>query len=455
MPSIYLFIGEYNMKYKSKIDREYKPIIYDILESNEKYDNEIKVMIENSLGYSYSYSFNASDNPSVSYPLAERIVKSLLWIVGGNKIYISGNKEYRDLLQKSFSKGGDREFDASFMENVYKKPLEIIHTDSFKEDNLLNLKLGKNFKGYKIGFDAGGSDMKISAVVDGEVIFSDEILWLPKIQNDISYHYEYIKKAFLLAMEKMPRLDGIGVSSAGIYIDNKTATASLFRGCDKRYSKEIENIYLNIRDEIAPGVPIEVMNDGDVTALAGAIYFNSNSVLGIAMGTSEAGGYVNKDGGFTGWLSELGYVPVTLKTTKSDTVWSGDSGIGGNYFSQDAVIRLAGMAGLELKGDTLAAKLSYCQSLMENGNELAYEIFRTIGIYLGYTIPFYAEFYKIDTLLLLGRVTSGSGGDLVISTAKEILKNEFPYLSINVVTADEKFKRVGQSIAAASLPKNK
>ncbi len=171
------------------------------------------------------------------------------------------------------------------------------------------------------------------------------------------------------------------------------------------------------------------------------------------MGTSEAVGYINKEGGLNGWLSELAFVPVDYNDDAMVDEWSGDYGCGVKYFSQDGVIKLAEMAGFQFD-ETLspAEKLKVIQKLMAEGSELAKTIYEDIGIYLGHTLPFYATFYDMKHVLLLGRVTSGEGGMIILNKAKEVLASEYPELHIEVEMPDESNRRVGQSIAAASLP---
>ena len=91
---------------------------------------------------------------------------------------------------------------------------------------------------------------------------------------------------------------------------------------------------------------------------------------------------------------------------------------------------------------------------MANGDEKARLIFETIGVYLGYSIAHYANFYDIRNVLILGRVTSGQGGEIILQKADEVLRAEFPTLSesIKLSTPDEQQKRHGQAVAAASLP---
>jgi predicted NBD/HSP70 family sugar kinase len=250
----------------------------------------------------------------------------------------------------------------------------------------------------------------------------------------------------------MPRVDAIGGSSAGVFINNRAMIASLFRGIPEDRFDEVRNMFVRIGEEL--GVPFEIVNDGEVTALAGSMSLEDNGVLGIALGSSEAGGYVTMDGNITSWLNELAFAPVDYNPGASDDEWSGDIGVGARYFSQQCVFRLAPAAGIPLpEGVTDAEKLKAVQEKLEAGHEGATKIWESMGIYLGYAIAHYACFYELKHVLILGRCTSGKGGDLILNGAKEVLAAEFPELAhINIQLPDEKSRRVGQSIAAASLP---
>jgi predicted NBD/HSP70 family sugar kinase len=117
--------------------------------------------------------------------------------------------------------------------------------------------------------------------------------------------------------------------------------------------------------------------------------------------------------------------------------------------------RLLSPAGIQLDADlSLPDKLKSVQVLMEKGDERAANIYRTIGTYLGYAIAHYSTFYELENVLILGRVTSGPGGEIIIKGAQEVLRVEFPKLSehISFHIPDEKQKRHGQAVAAASLP---
>lgn len=392
----------------------------------------------------------------VNFLYVERLVKSLLWIRGGWKITIGGPKSIGEYIQKAYSETGIRAFDAKFMGNVYEKPFTVVVTDADKVPAAKeeSKPIGRHLEGYRIGFDAGGSDRKVAAVIDGEAVYSEEVIWHPKTQSDPEYHYKEILTAMKTAASHLPRVDAIGVSAAGIYINNRVMVASLFiKVPEDLFEKKVKNLFLDIQKELG-GVPIEVANDGDVTALAGTMELNDNCVLGIAMGTSEAGGYVDKHGNLTGWLNELAFVPVDFNKDSMVDEWSGDYGCGVKYFSQDAVIKLAPEAGIQLDDKlTPAEKLKVVQNYLSEGHEGAKKIFESIGCYLGYSLAYYADFYDIKHVLILGRVTSGEGGNLIQQKAEEVLKGEFPELAqkISLHLPDESKRRVGQAIAAASL----
>lgn len=419
----------------------------------------ISIAVERSGGLVSVYDtfiHGTADKSEADNYYIDRLVKFLLWAKGGFKVIVCGDEGVYNYLAKTYSKDGARAFDFDFMERVYEKPFEVVYVANFDKKPAANEKaksIGKHLDGCRIGFDAGGSDRKVSAVVDGEAIYSEEVVWNPKITADPDYHYNGILESLKTAASKMPRVDAIGVSSAGIYIDNRTMVASLFLKVPRdEFDAKVKDIYIRAAKEIGD-IPIEVVNDGDVTALAGAMELNDGEVLGIAMGTSEAVGYVDKDGNITGWLNELAFAPVDAQPNAMEDEWSGDIGCGVKYFSQDSVIKLAKPAGIELdENATPAEKLKVVQNLMENDDKRAIQIFKSIGTYLGHALGYYAEFYDVKHVLMLGRVTSGKGGDLVLSGAKAVLAEEYPANTMNVSTPDEKNKRVGQSVAAASLP---
>ena len=457
-----------NLKVKAKLDPKFEPlsvVVREMREATKENGQDVIVAIERNKGQISTYKTriypDGTGHDEENFRFIERIVKSLLWIAGGYKVFIAGSDVVGNKIKEAYTPNGIRAFDEDYMADVFEHPFEVVicSLEDAPEEYYIAESVGRHLDGCRIGFDAGGSDRKVSAVVDGESVYSEEVVWFPKLNSDPEYHYQGILEAFKTAASKMPRVDAIGVSSAGVYIENKTRIASLFLKVSKEdHDKRIKNIYLDVAKEIGEDIPVIVANDGDVTALAGAMDLNDDSVLGIAMGTSEAGGYIDQQGNITGWLNELAFVPVDFNTDAMVDEWSGDYGCGVKYFSQDGVIKLAPFAGITLDENlSPAEKLKVVQGLMEKGDPNAADIYDTIGAYFGYAIAYYSEFYDIKHVLIMGRVTSGQGGQILLSRAQEVLDKEFPELAekIELHIPDEKSRRVGQSVAAASLPRIK
>jgi hypothetical protein len=399
-------------------------------------------------------------------------------------------------------------------ERIYGRPMNIESGpyDACPEERESAAPLGRHLDGCRIGFDLGASDRKSAAVIDGKVVFSDEVPWNPSVQSDPQYHHDGINDSLKRAAAHLPRVDAIGGSAAGVYVANEVRVGSLYRAVPAdKFDARIRRLFFDLQRAWGD-VPFDVVNDGEVTALAGSMALGSRSctaklgadavdggaggrgssgspgerapgglvtstahsasggrgtgtggadvvdggaVLGVAFGSSLAAGYVTPQGNITTWLNELAFVPVDYRPDAPADEWSGDAGVGVQYFSQQAVGRLLAPAGIVLPREMpLPVKLEQVQKLMADGDERARRIYQTIGVYFGYSIATYADFYEVRNLLVLGRVLSGEGGDLILSTAGEVLKAEFPEVAerIRYHIPDEKEKRHGQAIAAASLP---
>ena len=399
---------------------------------------------------------DTEENLELNFRYVERIVKFMLWAYGGCEVAIAGAPLVAARLAKVYAANGERAFDYEVMgERIYGKEFKIVSIpyDQAKPEKSISMKLGGNFAGCRIGFDLGGSDRKCAAVIDGKTVHSEEVVWDPYFQKDVNYHREGILDSLRRAAAKMPRIDAIGGSAAGVYVENQPRIASLFRGIPEAdFKDKVRPIFLEIAKEF-PGVPFVVLNDGEVTALAGAVSLQKNSLIGLAMGTSEAVGYVTPDGNLTDYLNELAFAPVDYRTDNPPRdEWSGDCGVGASFLSQQAVGRLVEAAGFEFPADTkLPEILKMVQSARAENDERASAIYRSIGVYLGYAIAHYADFYDLANLLLLGRVSSGEGGSEIIAEANRVLKEVFPELSVEIHIPDETFKRHGQAVIAASL----
>ena len=449
----------YDMKHAPKLDKTFIPFGVWRAAYLQDAKQPIAIAVErndNQVSVHKTFIHGTPEMAEADYRYVERYVKFLLWSIGGFRVTVCGCSELTQRLKAAYCAGGDRNFDHTFFFQLYERELEIVDLplDQCPAANESAKPMGGHMDGCRIGFDAGGSDRKVSAVIDGETVYSEEVVWFPKLNADPNYQYGHILEAFKTAASKMPRVDGIGVSSAGVFIGNAPMISSIFYCVPRERWDEVKTVFDRAAAEIGD-VPVVVANDGDVSALAGAMGLGKGKLMGMAMGTSEAVGYVDKDQNVLGWINELAFAPVDLQPTAMQDEWSTDFGVGCKYFSQDAVIKLAPWAGIDVPADlSLAEKLKFVQKLMEEDDPRAQAVFETIGAYLAYTVVLYSQFYDLECLMLLGRVMSGKGGDTILRVCNEILKDEYPelYFKCVVTLPDEKMRRVGQSVAAASLP---
>jgi len=397
-------------------------------------------------------------NTALNRRYVERLLKFLLWQKGGYKVTIAGDVELAAFLRRDYAPGGARAFDHQFMgERVYGCPFSIDSTtyENVPQENEPAALLGRHLDGYRIGFDLGASDRKCAAVAHGKVLFSEEVAWNPSAQSDPQYHYDGIHASLQRAAAKLPRVDAIGGSAAGVYVNNEVRVGSLYRSVPQPlFDSRVRSLFFDLKHAWG-GIPFEVVNDGEVTALAGSMALRDNAVLGIAMGSSLAAGFVTPQGAITPWLNELAFVPVDYRQNAPADEWSGDAGVGAQYFSQQAIARLLTPAGIDLPHDMpIPVKLERVQALMEAGDLRARRLYETIGVYFGYAIATFADFYEFRNLLVLGRVLTGAGGDTILAIASDVLRAEFPDLAerIRFHIPGETEKRHGQAIAAASLP---
>ena len=399
-----------------------------------------------------------ADHPQAkaTFIYLERMLKFLLWSRGASRVHFAGPKEVGQPLHKHFRSSSTGKFDARTLgEKIYGQPFEFLITqpDALPPATEATAPLGRHWDGCRLGFDLGASDRKVAAVKNGKAVYTEEFPWDPRNQSDPQWHFEQIMEMLKKAAEHLPRVDAIGGSSAGVIFQNEIKLASLFRGVPENlFDERVKGLFLELR-KAWDHIPFDVVNDGEVTALAGSMGIKKNKVLGIAMGSSQAAGYVDRDGHIMPWLNELAFAPVDYNPMAPVDEWSGDYGCGVQYFSQQAVGRLIPAAEIPLEEDlSLPERLVAVQDLMAKGDERARHIYQTLGTYLGYTLPHYAEFYDFETVLVLGRVLTGEGGNVILETARSILAEEFPEHPIKLHQPGEKEKRHGQAMAAASLP---
>ncbi len=385
--------------------------------------------------------------------LAEQAVKFALWAGGGYRLHLAGNADVCAAVGEVWREGGERDFDRDVMSRVYGEPMRIVRCDADAVPAGRDAGQGTAIAtaGCRLGFDLGASDYKIAAVQDGVVRFSDEFPWTPREATDPDYLFEHLDSGLRKAAGHLPRVDAIGGSTAGIVVDNRLRVASLLRSLPARRYAEGQALFQRL--EQAWGVPVEVRNDGDVTALAAAMTDGGTAILGVAMGSSEAVGYLDRAGRITGRLNELAFAPVDFDPGAPCDEWSGGRGVGASYFSQQGVCRLAERLGIEgPPGQPLPERLADLQGRVSAGDSRVLEIFETLGAWFGHTVAWYREWYDVDRLLVLGRVTSGTGGERLLEQARAVLAAEYPDCAgVRLDVPDERAKRLGQAVAAAAL----
>ena len=364
----------------------------------------------------------------------ERLLKTLLWMRGGAIVYLAGAPELLEPLKSLYSISGERAFDRETMLRVFSVPELEFHAvdfDAMPATRFLRQGAGGGDAGCRVGLDLGGSSIKAVAIRDGHIVDDFKSPWNPCFEADPEYHKRHILNVINRAALSLPKLEAVGVSSAGIFIDNRCRISSLFRGVSaEAFAAKVEPLFVNLGHEL--GVPLEAVNDGDAAALAGASTGAHHGVLGLSFGSSLAGGYVLPDGTLTGFINEFAFIPIDCATNGAPVdEWSGDGGCAVQYLTKQAVERL-----------------------MREG-ERKPDLFDGIGRALGHTIAWLHRFYEFDVCLMLGGVLIDEAEHRVPTMARRVLEKEYPELSAHLQfrAADDTLKRNGQAVAAARLPR--
>lgn len=396
------------------------------------------------------------------------MVDALLWQAGGPTLYVCGDEAIAARIRALYAPGGERGFDYDFFgRQASGRPMEVLGLprELAPASTVSALPVHKDARGRRVGIDLGASDIKYAATADGQVLASDELVWHPKRHADPNYHFEWITKAIRLAAAALgDRVDSVSYSSAGMFDGSRVSVSSLFRAVPDATLEHWRDILPRAARAVCGAVPVTVANDGDVSAFAGYLEFGRGEVLGAALGTSLACGYVNRAGGTLGWAGEEGFVAFTNElafvigdlcpSAARDADWSGKPCYS-QLLSQDAVVRLAGAAGIRFAGDDPAERLKQTQALVASGDERAARVFRSIGAYLAHAVPHFQVIYDgmISSVLLLGRVMSGVGGEIIRDTATGILTDAYPHVAgkVSLVLPGEEFRRKGQAVYACFL----
>jgi len=411
--------------------------------------------------------------------LAGVMIQETIWRCGASSLQLAGPASLCETLKTAFSKGGIYEFEADVMPKANGTPDKVFEVTIVSEADMPAAKdspqeCGKSAGGSRLAFDLGKSDIKTVAIKDGEVLDSAETEW-DVTAVDPQYHFDAIvaamKKTIANAEAKgFGKIQAVGGSATGtVSADNEATWCDIFPNVPQDvYKEKVVDIFKRISKEVAGDVPLKVINDGEVTALAAVQKISKGNVMGISMGSSEGGGYANADGNLMGWINELCYIKLDMNPEAPTDPWSKGAhrGLSHMYLGQRGATKLAHKICevpenykyphpdmCTIKHEDHAQCLKLVQKAMVDNPEKASDLYRTCGVYLGYGLALYAEHYKIDHVMILGRVSKGAGGDLMLKTASEVLETEFPEIpKIEFHTADDHFKAVGQCIAAAALP---
>jgi len=474
-------------KIVAPLDPGFRPLVLakrSYLEATKECTDKLEWALVRANGvarYSLPVFDEKSRDARTSIYLAGVLIQEMLWQRSASELKLFGPAKICKGVKAAYSLGGTYEFDIKQMPHVCghaEKSFEVTIVESASDlpEALDKPEVcGTDATGCRLAFDLGKSDIKTVAVKDNEVLYSKETEW--DVTNpDPEYHYKEIVAAMKLAAEKLPKIDAIGGSATGtVSPDNEATWCDIFPNVPPDvYKEKVVDIFKRIAKDVAgKEVPLKVINDGEVTALAAFAKIKAGNILGISMGSSEGAGYANKDGHLLGWISELCYVKLDLNPKAPTDPWSKGThrGLSHMYLGQRGATKLAAKGGVDgddfkdnwkyphedmcnMKHENHAQVLKLIQKAMTKPDKepKAKEIYETCGVYLGYALAQYSEFYPIDHVMILGRVSKGAGGDIMLDTAKKVLTEEFPDLKIEFHTADDHFKGVGQCIAAAALP---
>lgn len=424
---------------------------YESFSSFQKEANqEIGVALSRGKGVVYPFSLRISEDFEESYFYLKKVLLALLWTVGGSRFLLRCNLSFYSRFVERIKK--DEEVYASFkaIEEIYGEPVSFTFVEEMPHRVIETSKRSLFSSGCRIGLDLGGSDIKVMTLQDGKVLYSSEILWSPKTARDPSYHESFIRSVLKEAASYLPRVDAVGVSTSGVVEEEELIYPSLFTLCSDKDKKEgIRVLLKELSHELFPNANFSLINDGDASALGASFLYDKDSVLGLSLGTSLAGGYV-KDGFLYPYLNELSKVPVNFGSFAKNHYQLGIKGSASEYLSQKGIIALAEDRGIELKG-TLPEKLLMVQVLAEQGNNEVLQAYRTFGKRLGSCVLYFSLFLDFSSVFLLGRVLSGKGGETLLKSANEYLASKGNNLIL--FSADERFKRLGQAYVAACLEK--
>ena len=177
---------------------------------------------------------------SANVPYLERLVKFLLWSRGGLAHLRRRSGVPRHRAGQSLPPDRDRQVRLALRRRAHIRPSGGGRPHPQSPGGAVGTRpLGRHLEGCRIGFDLGGSDRKVAAVIDGGVVFSDETVWDPYHKPDPQYHFDGIMDSLKKAAAHLPRVDAIGGSAAGVYVNNRVKAGRSFAACPRTCSRRV------------------------------------------------------------------------------------------------------------------------------------------------------------------------------------------------------------------------
>ena len=163
---------EIPVKNLPELDSSFVPLGLFFKEYQKGAKKPLCIAVERSGGQIGTYETKVYGTPDMAEADAyyvDRLVKFLLWSWGGFKVYVCGDEAVGERIRQAYTATGSRAFDKGFMEQVYETQftVEVLPYEKKPAAFQRAQAIGRHTNGARIGFDAGGSDRKASAVIDG------------------------------------------------------------------------------------------------------------------------------------------------------------------------------------------------------------------------------------------------------------------------------------------------
>lgn len=151
----------------------------------------LAIAVERDQGHISAHRTKIHGTPEMAeadYRYVERFVKFLLWSIGGFRIYVCGCSPLAQRLKEAYTLAGERKFDAQFMQDVYEVPMEVLDLplEQCPQANESAVPLAAIWRVAASALTLAAQTGRSPPVVDGQTVYSEEVVWHPKTQEDPS-----------------------------------------------------------------------------------------------------------------------------------------------------------------------------------------------------------------------------------------------------------------------------